>query len=55
MEKAKLKNISDNLERITGCPLILHNQSETMAKILGITLKCNFNEQFIVIFIIKND
>lgn len=31
MEKAKLKNISDNLERITGCPLILHNQSETMA------------------------
>ena len=31
MEKAKLKNISDNLEKITGCPLILHNQSETMA------------------------
>ena len=31
MEKEKLKSISDNLERITGCPLILHNQSETMA------------------------
>ena len=26
MEKAKLKNISDNLERITGCPLILQFQ-----------------------------
>ena len=31
MEKEKLKSISDNLERITGCPLILHNQSEIMA------------------------
>lgn len=31
MEKEKLKSISNKFKKITGCPLILHNQSETMA------------------------